>query len=142
MNQVFTVVLTAVVFVSLGVGAMFGLWMSGDDGDYVLDEPIGVTVSFDFGDGTEETYDLETVNATVYGALLDTARPERANLTVKTTYWASFDSILVDTIGHRTGGDDGKYWIYYVNGDAGMVGADRYRLDDGDHVEWRFEGYG
>lgn len=37
------------------------------------------------------------------------------------------------------GGEEGKFWIYYVNGEAAKVGADQYEVKDGDRIEWRLE---
>lgn len=31
-----------------------------------------------------------------------------------------------------------KAWIYFVNGQAGQVAADKYQLKDKDKVEWRY----
>jgi hypothetical protein len=142
MKQVLKVVLTAVAFVIVAAGAMSILWMSGDDGDYVLDEPIAVTVTIDYGDGTVETYEVLTVNATVYGALLDAAKPNVGDFSVISTYYSEWDSIFVETIGDRTNGDDGRFWIFYVNGEYAHKGASRTRLGDGDEISWRFESYG
>ena len=45
---------------------------------------------------------------------------------------------FVDTV-NGTGNGDGSFWIYYVNGEMGQVGADQYKCQTGDKVEWRFE---
>lgn len=29
-------------------------------------------------------------------------------------------------------------WLYYINGESAMVGADEYVLENGDSVEWRY----
>ncbi len=57
------------------------------------------------------------------------------------TYYEQFDSILIDSINGVVNGQDGKYWQYYVNdGDIPpMVGADQYKISNGDNVLWRFE---
>ena len=45
---------------------------------------------------------------------------------------------LVEVIdGVKSG--DGIYWIYYVNGTMGQVGANQYRLKPGDKIEWKLE---
>lgn len=33
----------------------------------------------------------------------------------------------------------GLYWIYYVNGELGMVGASQYMIKDGDVITWKME---
>ena len=97
---------------------------------------ITATVIIDFGDGNVLTNTFVTKNITVYGVLLDAAKIE--NLDVKATYYGQYDSIFIDTISSYTSGID-KYWIYYVNGESGMVGADKYIIKNNDIIEWRFE---
>lgn len=46
--------------------------------------------------------------------------------------------VFVDEInGVKNGG--GGFWIYYVNGQMGQVGAEDYQCQAGDKIEWRFE---
>lgn len=45
----------------------------------------------------------------------------------------------VESISGVVGGTDGKYWLFYVNGEPAMVGASEYVTEDGDTIEWRFE---
>jgi hypothetical protein len=61
------------------------------------------------------------------------------DLSLEYTYYEQFDSILVDSINGVINGYDGKYWQYYVNGNIPMIGADKYIVNNGDYVEWRFE---
>ena len=46
---------------------------------------------------------------------------------------------MVETIGSKSNGQDGLYWMYYVNGELPMAGADQYVLNPGDRVEFKFE---
>lgn len=57
--------------------------------------------------------------------------------TLETTNFAY--GTLVDAIDGVRGGSGGKYWIYYVNGSMGTVAAEKYELNPGDQVEWRFQ---
>ena len=59
--------------------------------------------------------------------------------TLKYTYYQTYDSTLVDSINGIAGGTNGKYWQYYVNGVAPMIGADKYLVSNGDSVTWSFE---
>jgi len=45
----------------------------------------------------------------------------------------------VDSINDIAGGTDGKYWLFYINGQMASVGADAYVTKDGDVIQWRFE---
>jgi hypothetical protein len=52
----------------------------------------------------------------------------------------SYDTgIFVEKIGDKIGGQDGKYWLYYVNGEMPQVAADKKILNSGDTVEFKFE---
>ncbi|MHA1723919.1 MAG: DUF4430 domain-containing protein [Promethearchaeota archaeon] len=33
---------------------------------------------------------------------------------------------------------EGKYWLYYINGDFASVSAGAYKLRDNDRIEWRY----
>jgi hypothetical protein len=45
----------------------------------------------------------------------------------------------VDTVNGVTGGTDGKYWAFYVNGSLAQVGAADYQTKAGDKIVWKFE---
>lgn len=46
--------------------------------------------------------------------------------------------VYVDEINGTKNGD-GSFWIYYVNGEMGQVGAEQYQCTNNDKIEWRFE---
>ena len=51
----------------------------------------------------------------------------------------SYDfGVMVESI-EDIAGSGGKYWQYEVNGVAGNVGADKYKLQDGDEIIWRLK---
>lgn len=45
----------------------------------------------------------------------------------------------VDSINGVTGGTNGKYWTFYVNGAQAQVGAGAYTTKSTDLIEWKFE---
>ena len=47
--------------------------------------------------------------------------------------------IFIEAIGDKENGQDGKYWLYYVNGEMPMAAADKNPLKIGDRVEFKFE---
>lgn len=47
--------------------------------------------------------------------------------------------IFIELIGDKKNGQDGKYWLYYVNGQPPMVAADKEKIKIGDKVEFKFE---
>jgi len=97
------------------------------------------TVILDYGDNGISSYAIYTKNNTVYGFLMEAARV--GDFDVKTTYYSGFDSLLVDSIGDKTSGQDNKYWSYYINGEYGTIGADKQVVHGGDVIKWKFEGF-
>ena len=64
---------------------------------------------------------------------------EKNGFSVDSTYYAQFDSTLVNSINNDMGGSNGKYWQYYVNGELPDVGADKCMITNGDSLRWSFE---
>jgi hypothetical protein len=48
------------------------------------------------------------------------------------------DELLVTAINGIDGGTEGRYWLYYVNGEAALIAASRMNTVKGDAVEWLF----
>ncbi|HDS59916.1 MAG TPA: DUF4430 domain-containing protein [Thermoplasmatales archaeon] len=107
------------------------------------DQPVQATLVITFANGSVWRYPSLTVhhhNATVLGLL--TAAASQGNFTVETTYYGQYDSLLVGSIAGVENGYQDRYWLYWINGDYGMVGADRQPVQEGDTVEWKFTTYG
>lgn len=47
--------------------------------------------------------------------------------------------VYVDTINGKKGGEGGKYWTFYVDGEMSQVGAAAYVTKGGEIIEWKFE---
>lgn len=45
---------------------------------------------------------------------------------------------IVNQLGDKVGGTDGKYWLYSVNGKDANIGADQYKLEGGELISFRF----
>lgn len=90
------------------------------------------TVVLDFGGGNVSTYSgISAENA--YEALVMATTENDIALNSK-----EYDfGILVESIGDKKNTKD-LAWIYYVNGKSAEVGADSYKLSNGDVVEWRY----
>jgi len=100
-------------------------------------EEITATITIDFGNETTKTHEIKTTNATAYHFLIEAAKLEGYG--IKTTYYAIYDSILVESISNIENGQDNKYWIYYINGESGAISADKQIIENNDIIEWRFE---
>ena len=46
--------------------------------------------------------------------------------------------LLVTSINGIDGGTEGRYWLYYINGEAALIAASRMNTVEGDSVEWLF----
>jgi len=136
-----TYLLVALIPIAFVVGAWGAItFMEDDEPEGTGDEYITVSQTIDFGDGTDIVLtDVETNATTVYTLLLALGEKDLGNYTVSASYWPSFDSMLVDSIGGHTNGDGSKYWEYKVNDELPMVGADKLEINDGDVITWEFE---
>lgn len=94
------------------------------------------TLIIDFGEGEIKTLDKELKEEiTAFDLLKITS--EELNLSLETK---TYDiGILVESIGYKKNGQDGKYWLYYVNNEMPMVAADKKEIGAGDKVEFKFE---
>ena len=105
-----------------------------------IDGEINATVTVYFDNKTIYSKSVKApANSTVYDLLLKVA--ENNEIDVESTYWESFDSIVVECItynGVRYESDSNHYWAYYINREPGMQGADKQIVKDNDLVEWKF----
>ncbi|MFA5051503.1 MAG: DUF4430 domain-containing protein [Patescibacteria group bacterium] len=46
--------------------------------------------------------------------------------------------VLVNSIGDLVGGQDGKYWSYYVNGEPATIAVNQQVVQPGDTIEFKF----
>jgi len=92
---------------------------------------VEVVVKVDFGDRQIES-EVEAVSA--LEALLAGGVLEQGMEVAAKEYELG---TLVESIGDYSNSSE-KAWIYFVNDQAGEVAADKYRLQAGDVVEWRF----
>ena len=90
----------------------------------------------DYGQGSSENLEAEFKEGmTAFDLLEEKAKEIGLNLEVKT-----YDmGVFIERIGEKKNGDDGKYWLYYLNGEMPMVSADKQALNPGDKVEFKFE---
>ncbi|MDD4307384.1 MAG: DUF4430 domain-containing protein [Thermoplasmata archaeon] len=103
---------------------------------------ISVTVSIDYGNGTQKEMNVITENFTALGALESAVGYD--NLTM-TDYGAwgmlvdGIDGIVTGTPVEGIDDTSNYYWFWYVNGEFAYVGVSQYVLQDSDVIEWRFE---
>ena len=90
-----------------------------------------VSVAFDFGDRFATVSSIPA--STAFDALVAASAKEQLELKTK-----QYDfGVFVEQIGPRANTKE-KSWIYFVNGKAGTVAADKQSVVSGDIVEWRY----
>lgn len=90
----------------------------------------------DSGDGLPQTFQVEFQEGMTAFDLLRN-KTEELNIALKTK---TYDiGIFIEAVGNKENGQDGKYWMYYVNGEMPMVAADKKEIKAGDKVEFKFE---
>jgi len=99
-----------------------------------VEQPVKVIV--DFGDLLKNEVELPAKEGMTAFSVLEEAAKKDGTEVASTKY--DF-GIMVNSIGTYKGGEDGKYWLYYVNSKVPEVGADQYKVKAGDVVEWKFE---
>jgi len=95
-----------------------------------------VDVKIDYGNGTATWYNDTRIGA---GESLLNATLRVADL----DYTMYEFGVFVNTV-NGVGGDTDKYWLWSYIDDGwqpGMVGADQWRLHDGDTVAWTYTGF-
>lgn len=92
-----------------------------------------VVLIIDDGEARPKTFEEKLTKGMTAFALL-----EKSGLTLKTKQYDI--GIFVEAIGDKENGQDGKYWLYYVNGEMPQLAVDKKELKTGDKVEFKFEG--
>ena len=94
-----------------------------------------ISVSINYGD-EEKSYKVDFKEGmTAYDALNKVV--EQESLEIQTTEYDF--GVAIDSIESREGGEDNKYWLYYINGAPAPVAVDKQELIEGMKVEFRFE---
>lgn len=106
----------------------------------VISYPSSVSLMFDYGDGMVRTYMDIAVTAST--TVLDATKTltEREKLEFKAKDYGDMGS-LVEQIGLKKNGSEGKYWQYWVNNVSSQVAADKLSVKAGDVIEWKFLNY-
>ncbi len=95
-----------------------------------------VILVIDYGEGNPLNSQVEFRDGmTVFDLLKEKA--DQSGIALKTK---TYDiGVLIEAIGEKENSEDGKYWLYYVNGELPMVSSDKNTIKAGDKVEFKFE---
>lgn len=93
-----------------------------------------VNSSIDFGDGETVTYsEKDFQDKSAYDLLKKTVEINEIELTVK-----QYDfGVMIEEIDERKNTTD-KAWIYFINGSSATSAADKYMVQQGDLIEWKY----
>ena len=96
-----------------------------------------VVLEINYGDGDNQVSTEKLVKGMTAQSLLEDKIVElKSKLTIISD---SNAGSFIKAIGDKENGQDGKYWLYYVNGQLPMVSVDKTELNSGDKVEFKFE---
>ena len=98
------------------------------------EEEQSVTLVVDFSDGNVHRFSKDWSDGdTAYSLLQEYAESREVEFS-KTQY--DF-GVFVESIDGKESTQD-MAWIYFVNGTSGDVAADKFELNSGDQVEWKY----
>jgi len=137
------------IFLGIGIGIILiiGGWLILSDqiDQLIFQEEIGipsenikqeVILVIDGGEGTQKNFEAEFKEGLTAFNLLEEGI-EKLGLTLKTKTYDM--GIYIEAIGDKENGEDGKYWLYYVNEEMPSVAADKKEIKPGDKIEFKFE---
>ena len=133
MKKLFIITILLIIVVIFFI--FFGLFKKQDVNDYSFQDSGSVDLYIIDGDSVE-SFSLETSNEITVFELLETAT-KNLGLILKTKQYDV--GIFVEAIGDRENGQEGKYWLYYINEEIPMGASDKNKIKPGDKVEFKFE---
>lgn len=94
-----------------------------------------VKLVLDFGEEKVSTHSVNLDDsATVFEILSQICQENNLNLVSEDSDFGVF----VSQIGEKTNTKD-LFWLFFVNGKMGQVAADKFKLKEGDLVEWKYQ---
>lgn len=137
------------IFITIGIGIIVivsGLIIFSNKGELPITQKGAgvpqenikkeVVLVIDDSEGTPKTFETEFNKGMTAFDLLKN-QTEESNLDLKTK---AYDiGIMVEAIGDKENGQDGKYWLFYVNNEMPMISVDKTEINPGDKVEFKFE---
>ena len=92
----------------------------------------------DFSDGNIVTCEKSLVaSSTVLDLLKLCSKDSQKPFALEFKDYPSL-GVFIEKIGDKTGGEDNKYWEFWVNHIHPEVGASAYVLQGNEYVEWKF----
>lgn len=135
------------IIVGLGIIIIVGSWLllsnnssqtkvKEKENSNVLETEKKATLIINDGEKELKTFEVKFVEGETAFDLLKNKTKE-LDIALKTK---TYDiGIMIEAIGDKENGQGGKYWLYYINGEAPMVSADKMEIKAGDKIEFKFE---
>jgi hypothetical protein len=101
----------------------------------IIDQNQGqnqASVTIDSADGKPQVFDIKFNKGDSAFVLL---RKVVADIVAKD----SDAGIFIESIGGVKNGKNARYWMYYINGKLADVSTDKYKVNSGDKIEFKFE---
>ena len=93
---------------------------------------LTATLIVDSATGTPQVFELPVGENTTAMKLL-----EKSRLDFSAKYYDA--GAFIESIGEFKGGDNNKYWLYYINGEMPMLAVDQLIATPGDIIEFKYE---
>ncbi|MBU2540210.1 DUF4430 domain-containing protein [Patescibacteria group bacterium] len=134
------IIIGAVIIVIIGSWLILSsdFWQANVKENNVALETVGkeAVLVIDYGEENPKTSVAEFKEGMTAFDLLE-EEAKKLYLALKTK---NYDiGIFIEAIGDKENGQDGKYWLYYINGEMPMISADKMIIKSGDKVEFKFE---
>ena len=93
-------------------------------------------IVIDDGSGYPKNFKVEVKDRTTAFDVLK-EKAEELNFNLK---YEMYDiGVFIKSIDGVKNGDQGKYWLYYINGEMPTLAADKITVKGGDGIEFKFE---
>lgn len=137
-NIYIIIAVVAIIFIAVWLVVYTDLGRTGVKKTNVIQKITGeeAVLVIDNGEGSPKTFTAEFKEGMTAFDLLK-EETEKLSLALKTKKYDI--GIFIEAIGDKENGQEGKYWLYYVNGKLVDISADKQKVEPGDHVEFKFE---
>jgi len=94
-------------------------------------------LAIDYGEGGVIEFSKQDIgkDTTVLDLLLEFTQAQGIEVVKKDSDFG----VMIEGIGDKKNGDDGRYWMFYINGELSSVGVSEAKVQPGDRVEFKFE---
>lgn len=97
---------------------------------------LNVSMTINYGNGTLKT--TKSVYLSIGANVLD-ALNAVATVNISYSTYGVYIYAVNNVLNNKNGNN--LYWQYYINGVYAIVGADQYKLNDGDQIKWVYQSF-